>query len=102
MYQLNFLRIVEGFAPSHRTLLLEPPGSAKPEMQMTEKDQATLISIAQRLQAIHEELRQLEKTTGSSGIQQAALSTAMALAWVDLVWNDTKPRERNWKAGGSG
>jgi len=53
---------------------------------MTEKDRADLESIAQRLKAIHDELRGLELRTGASAIEQARLSTAMALAWIELFW----------------
>ena len=51
---------------------------------MTEKDRADLENIAQRLKDIHDELNQLETRIGASAIEQAALSSAMALAWLEL------------------
>jgi hypothetical protein len=53
---------------------------------MTEKDRADLENIAQRLRAIREELSQLEAPVSASAIEQARLSTAMALAWIELFW----------------
>jgi hypothetical protein len=52
---------------------------------MTAKDWAKLQNIVDRLQVILDELRELEKTTDDRGVKQAALSAAMALAWIDLV-----------------
>ena len=52
---------------------------------MTAKDRAKLRNIADRLQVILDELRAFEKTTDDSGVKQAALSAALALAWLDLV-----------------
>jgi hypothetical protein len=51
---------------------------------MTEKDRADLESIAQGLKDIHDELNQLETRIDASAIEQAALSSAMALAWLEL------------------
>ena len=51
---------------------------------MTEKDRADLENIAQRLKDIHDELNQLETRIDASAIEQAALSSAMALAWLEL------------------
>jgi phage portal protein BeeE len=53
---------------------------------MTERDRADLESIAQRLKAIHDELNGLELRIGASPIEQAGLSIAMALAWIELFW----------------
>ena len=52
---------------------------------MTTKDRAKLRNIDDRLQVILDELRAFEKTTDDSGVKQAALSAALALAWLDLV-----------------
>jgi hypothetical protein len=52
---------------------------------MTTEDRAKLRNIVDRLHAILDELRELEKTTNDSGAKQAALSTEMALAWISLV-----------------
>jgi hypothetical protein len=49
---------------------------------MTTEDRAKLRNIVDRLHAILDELRELEKTTNDSGVKQAALSTEMALAWI--------------------
>ena len=51
---------------------------------MTIEDRAKLRNIAVRLQLILDELKDLEKTV-YGGVKQAALSTEMALAWIDLV-----------------
>jgi hypothetical protein len=53
---------------------------------MTERDRTDLESIAQKLKAIHDELNGLELRIGASAIEQAGLSTAMALAWIELFW----------------
>ena len=53
---------------------------------MNERDRANLANIAQRLKAIQDELNQLETRIGTSAIEQAGLSTAMALAWLELFW----------------
>jgi hypothetical protein len=60
---------------------------------MTAKDRAKLRNIADRLQVILDELRAFEKTTDDSRVKQAALSAALALAWLDLVGSLT---ERTW------
>jgi hypothetical protein len=52
---------------------------------MTTKDRAKLRNIDDRLQVILDELRAFEKTTDDRGVTQAALSAALALAWLDLV-----------------
>jgi hypothetical protein len=52
---------------------------------MTIEDRTKLRNIAVRLQATLDELKELEKTTEDGGVKQAALSTEMALAWIDLV-----------------
>jgi hypothetical protein len=52
---------------------------------MSSEDKAKLQDILARLPGILEELRDLEKTTGDTAVKQAALSAALALAWVDLV-----------------
>ena len=52
---------------------------------MTIEDRRKLRKIAVRLQATLNELKALEKTTEDGGVKQAALSTEMALAWIDLV-----------------
>ena len=52
---------------------------------MSNEDKARLQNILARLQVILKELRELEKTTGDSAVKQAALSAALALAWIDLV-----------------
>jgi len=53
---------------------------------VNERDRANLANIAQRLKAIQDELNQLETSIGTSAIEQAGLSTAMALAWLELFW----------------
>jgi hypothetical protein len=60
---------------------------------MTAKDRAKLRNIADRLQVILDELRAFEKTTDDSRVKQAALSAALALAWLDLIGSLT---ERTW------
>ena len=52
---------------------------------MMEKERADLQNIARRLQVISDELNGLKKAIGGSSIEQAALSAAMALAWIDLL-----------------
>ena len=52
---------------------------------MTQRDSVDLENIAQRLRAIHHELEQLNTRVGGSAIEQAALSTEMALGWLDLL-----------------
>jgi hypothetical protein len=52
---------------------------------MMEKERADLQNIARRLQVISDELNGLKKAIGGSAIEQAALSAAMALAWIDLL-----------------
>jgi hypothetical protein len=52
---------------------------------MTIEDRTKLRNIAVRLQATLDELKELEKTTEDGGVKRAALSTEMALAWIDLV-----------------
>jgi hypothetical protein len=51
---------------------------------MTETNRARLENIARRLEAIRDELNELEDTIGASAIEQAALSTAMAVTWIEL------------------
>jgi hypothetical protein len=52
---------------------------------MTSKDRTKLRNIADRLQISLDELKELEKTSADIGVKHAAVSTAMALAWIDLV-----------------
>jgi len=52
---------------------------------MRTKDRAKLRNIADRLQVILDELRELEKAKDDPAIKQCEVSTAMALAWIDLV-----------------
>jgi hypothetical protein len=51
----------------------------------TIKDGEKLRNIADRLQISLDELTDLENTAGELGVKQAAISTAMALAWINLV-----------------
>ena len=51
---------------------------------MTEIDRARLENIARQLEAIRDELNELEDTISASAIEQAALSTAMAVTWIEL------------------
>ena len=53
---------------------------------MTENDHADLANIELQLKSIQEELNQLETRIDANAIAQAALSTAMALAWIELFW----------------
>jgi hypothetical protein len=62
---------------------------------MTAKDRAKLRNIADRLQVILDELRAFEKTTDDSRVKQAALSAALALAWLDLVGSLTERTRAN-------
>jgi hypothetical protein len=52
---------------------------------MTIEDRTKLRNIAVRLQTTLDELKELENTTEDPGVKQVALSTEMALAWIDLV-----------------
>ena len=52
---------------------------------MTTENRTKLGNIADRLRVTLDELKDLGKTTDHPGIRQAALSTQMALAWIDLV-----------------
>ena len=52
---------------------------------MTIEDRTKLRNIAVRLQTTLDELKELENTTEDRGVKQVALSTEMALAWIDLV-----------------
>ena len=52
---------------------------------MNTEDRTKLRNIAHRLRVTLDELKDLEKTTDDAGVRQAALSTQMALAWIDLV-----------------
>ena len=52
---------------------------------MTIEDRTKLRNIAGRLQATLDELKELENTMEDRGVKQVALSTEMALAWIDLV-----------------
>jgi hypothetical protein len=52
---------------------------------MMEKERADLQNIARRLQVISDELNGLKKAIGGSAIEQAALSVAVAFAWIDLL-----------------
>jgi hypothetical protein len=51
---------------------------------MTIEDRTKLRNIAVRLQTTLDELKELENTE-DLGVKQVALSTEMALAWIDLV-----------------
>jgi hypothetical protein len=53
---------------------------------MTEHDQADLANIELQLKSVQEELHQLETRIDANAVAQAALSTAMALAWIELLW----------------
>ena len=53
---------------------------------MNDKDLAALEKISQRLKAIHDELDQIETRIDARAIEQAELSTAMAVAWLELFW----------------
>ena len=61
---------------------------------MTIEDRTKLRNIAIRLQLTLDELKELEKTTEDGGVKQAALSTEMALAWIDLVQQFAVERKR--------
>ena len=52
---------------------------------MTIDDRTNRRHISVRLQATLDELKELENTTEDCGVKQVALSTEMALAWIDLV-----------------
>jgi hypothetical protein len=52
---------------------------------ITTKDGEKLRNIADSLQITLDELTDLENTAGEPGVKQAAISTAMALAWINLV-----------------
>jgi hypothetical protein len=54
---------------------------------VTKKDRADIENIAQRLRAFRGGLKQLEARTGASAIEEAGLSTAMALASIGLLRN---------------
>jgi hypothetical protein len=49
------------------------------------KDGEKLRNIADSLQITLDELTDLENTAGEPGVKQAAVFTAMALAWINLV-----------------
>jgi hypothetical protein len=51
---------------------------------MTREYQADLANIELQLKSIQQELHQLERRIDANAIAQAALSTAMALAWIEL------------------
>ena len=51
----------------------------------TVKDGEKLRNIADQLQISLDELTDLENTAVQPGVKQAAISTAMALAWINLV-----------------
>ena len=53
--------------------------------KMSTNDQTKLRKIVDRLRVVLDELSELEKTRGDPALKQAALSAAMALAWIDLV-----------------
>jgi hypothetical protein len=53
---------------------------------MTEHNQADLANIELQLKSILQQLNQLEARIDANAIAQAALSTAMALAWIELFW----------------
>jgi hypothetical protein len=61
---------------------------------MNGEDRAKIENIVGRLNAILNELRELEKTTQDAAVKQLAISAALALAWVDLVEN-FRIKERN-------
>ena len=50
--------------------------------KMTTEDRAKLRNIPETLQAIADELTQVEKTTNESGLKQAGLSAPMALVFL--------------------
>ena len=52
---------------------------------ITIKDVEKLRNIADSLQITLDELTDLENSAGEPGVKQAAISTAMALAWINLV-----------------
>jgi hypothetical protein len=52
---------------------------------MSTNDRTKLRKIVDRLRVVLEELSELEKTREDPALKQAALSAAMALAWIDLV-----------------
>ena len=52
---------------------------------MTTKDGEKLRNIANSLQTAFNQLTELEHATGEPGIKQAAISTAMGVAWINLV-----------------
>ena len=52
---------------------------------MSTNDQTKLRKIVDRLRVVLDELSELEKTREDPALKQAALSAAMALAWIDLV-----------------
>ena len=52
---------------------------------ITIKDGEKLRNIADRLQLSLDELTDFENTTGEPGVKQAAISTAMALGWINFV-----------------
>jgi hypothetical protein len=52
---------------------------------MSTNDQTKLRKIIDRLRIVLDELSELEKTTEDPALKQAALSAAMALAWIDLI-----------------
>jgi hypothetical protein len=54
-------------------------------LTMTTEDRTKLRNVADRLRVTLDELKDLGKTTDDPGVRQAALSTQMALAWIDLV-----------------
>ena len=54
-------------------------------LTMSTEDRTKLRNIADKLQVTLDQLKELEKTTDDPGVKQAALSTQMALAWIDLV-----------------
>ena len=51
----------------------------------TVKDGEKLRNIADQLQISLDELTDLENTAGQPGVKQAAISTALALAWINLI-----------------
>jgi hypothetical protein len=51
---------------------------------MSAEEWENLQKIVEQLQVILDDLTKLEHTTDDSGVKQATLSTAMALAWIDL------------------
>ena len=52
---------------------------------MSTNDRTKLWKIVDRLREVLDELSELEKTRKDAALKQAALSAAMALAWIDLV-----------------